>query len=78
MEINFSSVEIETSFWKVSLTLTKRDREQISRRIWENAKKLLPYTMGETTFGLVGASKILFSVLPEIVLPVDTKESISL
>ena len=30
--------------------------------------------MGETTFGLVGASKILFSVLPEIVLPIDNKQ----
>jgi hypothetical protein len=27
--------------------------------------------MGRTSWGLVGASKILFSVLPEIVLPVD-------
>jgi hypothetical protein len=27
--------------------------------------------MGKTSWGLVGASKILFSVLPEIVLPVD-------
>jgi hypothetical protein len=30
--------------------------------------------MGETSYGLVGASKILFSVLPEIVLPVDNSE----
>ena len=27
--------------------------------------------MGETSYGLVGASKMLFAVLPEIVLPVD-------
>jgi len=27
--------------------------------------------MGETSYGLVGASKILFSVLPEIILPID-------
>jgi len=30
--------------------------------------------MGETTYGLVGASKILFAVLPEIVLPVDNTQ----
>jgi predicted glycoside hydrolase/deacetylase ChbG (UPF0249 family) len=30
--------------------------------------------MGETTYGMVGASKILFSVLPEIVLPVDNTQ----
>jgi len=56
------------------LALHRRDREQLIRKIWESAKKLLPYTMGETTYGLVGASKILFSVLPEMVLPVDNKQ----
>jgi len=30
--------------------------------------------MGETTYGLVGASKILFAVLPEIVLPIDNSQ----
>ena len=42
--------------------------------IWLITKKLLPFTMGETSSGLVGASKILFSVLPEIVLPIDNAE----
>ena len=37
-------------------------------------KNLLPFTMGKTTFGLVGASKILFSVLPELVLPIDNSQ----
>ena len=56
------------------LYLSKKDREIIIQRIWASTKKLLPYTMGETTYGLVGASKILFSVLPEIVLPVDNTQ----
>jgi len=30
--------------------------------------------MGENTYGLVGASKILFAILPEIVLPVDNSQ----
>jgi len=30
--------------------------------------------MGKTSYGLVGASKILFAVLPEIVLPVDNNQ----
>ncbi len=34
--------------------------------------------MGETTYGLVGASKILFAVLPEIVLPVDNNQWLKL
>ena len=30
--------------------------------------------MGDYSYGLVGASKVLFSVLPEIVLPIDNAE----
>ena len=30
--------------------------------------------MGKTSYGLVGASKILFSVFPEIVLPIDNSQ----
>ena len=30
--------------------------------------------MGKTSYGLVGASKILFAVLPEIVLPLDNQQ----
>ena len=37
-------------------------------------KDLLPITMSSSSYGLVGASKILFSVLPEIVLPVDNQQ----
>jgi len=35
---------------------------------------MLPITMGKHSYGLVGASKILFSAFPEIVLPVDNAE----
>jgi len=37
-------------------------------------KALLPLTMSTHSYGLVGASKILFSVLPEIVLPTDNTQ----
>lgn len=53
------------------LELSGPELEALTARIWSTTKRLLPYTMGETSHGLVGASKILFSVLPEIVLPVD-------
>ena len=33
--------------------------------------------MGKTSYGLVGASKILFAVLPEIVMPIDNKQWVS-
>jgi hypothetical protein len=45
--------------------------EELIAKIWSITKQLLPFTMGRTSYGLVGASKILFAVLPEIVLPVD-------
>lgn len=56
------------------LELSEREREALIANIWRITKKLLPFTMGGTSYGLVGASKILFSVLPEIVLPVDNAE----
>jgi hypothetical protein len=49
-------------------------REKVISHIWNAFKKLLLITMGKTSYGLVGASKILFSVLPEIALPVDNAE----
>lgn len=56
------------------LEISAKDRETLIAKIWLITKMLLPFTMGETSYGLVGASKILFSVLPEIVLPVDNNE----
>jgi hypothetical protein len=56
------------------LELCEREREELIAEIWLISKRLLPFTMGKTTYGLVGASKILFSIFPEIVLPVDNAE----
>jgi len=56
------------------LKLSEREREELIAEIWLITKKLLPFTMGETSYGLVGASKILFSVLPEIALPIDNAQ----
>ena len=56
------------------LELSDTEREKLIAEIWLITKKLLPFTMGDNSYGLVGASKILFSVLPEIVLPVDNAE----
>ena len=54
--------------------LGESERAELIAKIWCLTKQLLPLTMGETTYGLVGASKILFAVLPEIVLPVDNRQ----
>ncbi len=56
------------------LELSKPERERLLAEIWLITKRLLPFTMGKTSYGLVGASKILFAVLPEIVLPVDNNQ----
>jgi len=56
------------------LELSKPERERLLAEIWLITKRLLPFTMGETSYGLVGASKMLFAVLPEIVLPVDNNQ----
>jgi hypothetical protein len=53
------------------LELDPTSREVLIAGMWSITKKLLPITMGKTSWGLVGASKILFSIFPEIVLPVD-------
>lgn len=48
--------------------------DDVISKIWLMTKELLPYTMGAYSYGLVGASKILFSVLPELVLPTDNTQ----
>lgn len=45
--------------------------EKLISSIWMMTKNLLPISMSKNTYGLVGASKILFAVLPELVLPTD-------
>ena len=45
--------------------------------VWSAFKKMLPIYMGKHSYGLVGASKILFSAFPEIVLPVYNAEWLS-
>jgi hypothetical protein len=56
------------------LEINEQKREDLIAEIWLITKRLLPFTMGEYSYGLVGASKILFSVLPEIVLPIDNTQ----
>ncbi|WAC07851.1 MAG: hypothetical protein OS130_01215 [Thermodesulfobacteriota bacterium] len=56
------------------LLLDEETKKQIIHLLWNAFKKLLPITMGKNSYGLVGASKILFSVIPEIVLAIDNAE----
>jgi len=56
------------------LELSQSKREKLITEVWLINKQLLQFTMGKTCYGLVGASKILFAVLPEIVLPIDNSQ----
>ncbi len=60
------------------LELDQNSIDVLTAEIWRIFKHLLLFTNGKTRFGLVGASKILFSVLPEIVLPIDTEQWLKL
>ena len=71
IEINDSVPESGYSRDRYLLELSKPKREELIAETWLITKLLLPFTMGKTSYGLVGASKMLFAVLPEIVLPVD-------
>jgi len=56
------------------LEISELELDELTSRIWSMTKELLPITMSKGSYGLVGASKILFSVLPELVLPVDNQQ----
>jgi hypothetical protein len=49
-------------------------KEEIAENLWNMFKKIVRLCMGEHTYGLVGASKVLFAVLPEVALPIDTSQ----
>ena len=60
------------------LLLDEDTKKQIMLNVWSAFKKMLPISMGKHSYGLVGASKLLFSIFPEIVLPVDNAEWLSI
>jgi len=78
IEIRRSVINSGYSRDRFLLELSKREFDRLIAQIWVMTKRLLPLTMGKTSYGLVGASKILFAVLPEIVLPVDSQQWLQL
>jgi len=53
-------------------------RKEVTAELWEIFKKLEAICRGKTRFGMVAASKVLFSVLPEVALPIDNSQWIEL
>jgi hypothetical protein len=48
--------------------------DRIVESLWKMFKRLLPLCLGVNTLGLAAASKILFSIFPEIALPVEKSQ----
>jgi hypothetical protein len=74
IEIKYSIFQSGLSRNRLLLELDNHSREDLIEKIWVVFKRLLPLTMGGKAYGLVGASKILFAVLPEIALPIDNSQ----
>ena len=56
------------------MTMSGSDRSMVATKLWKMFKVLLPICMGKQSWGLVGVSKVLFAVFPEVALPVDNAE----
>ena len=74
LNINRTILESKIPRYRYLIDLDNIEREELITKTWEMTKLLLPFTMSDYSYGLVGASKILFSVLPEIVLPTDNTQ----
>ncbi len=74
IKIHDSVIESGLSRDRYLVELSDYKREELIAEIWLITKRVLPFTMGKTSYGLVGASKILFAVLPEIILPIDNSQ----
>lgn len=59
---------------RILVEISDAERKCVAEKLWFMFKRLLPLCMSETSWGLVGASKLLFSVLPEVALPVDNNQ----
>ena len=59
---------------RVLVEISEVERKQVAGKLWYMFKQLLPLCMSKTSFGLVGASKLLFSVFPEVALPIDSNQ----
>jgi len=59
---------------RVILELSRESRSYVIRKVSELFEKLKWTNVNTSDIGRVGASKILFAVLPEIALPVDNAE----
>jgi len=70
----FISSRPDSSYQRVLIDMKIGDQRKVADDLWKIFKLLLPLCMGKSTLGLVAASKMLFSVFPEVALPVDNTQ----
>jgi hypothetical protein len=59
---------------RVLVEVSENERNSVTTKLWTMFKKLLPLCMSDTSWGVVAASKLLFSIFPEVALPVDNNQ----
>ena len=59
---------------RILVEISEVERKQVAEKLWFMFKRLLPLCMSEASWGVVAASKLLFSVFPDVALPVDNNQ----
>ena len=59
---------------RVLVEMSHSAQKEVATELWKMFKKLVSLCMGKYTLGLVAASKVLFSVFPEVAQPIDNAE----
>jgi hypothetical protein len=71
---NFVDRENRGTRGRALVEMPSGSQREVVNRLLMIFKRLLPICMGKSTRGLVGASKLLFAVVPEVALPIDTAQ----
>ncbi len=66
--------ERKKSRHRVLVEMPRAAREEVAFELWQLLNRLSGVCWTENSFGLVGASKVLFGALPEVALPIDNAE----
>jgi hypothetical protein len=56
---------------RLLVDMTEHKFESVADDLWKIFNRLIPFCMGVNTLGLTAASKLLFSIFPEIALPAE-------
>jgi hypothetical protein len=71
---DFLNRENAESRRRVLVEISPSAQKDVALQLWKMFKKLVSLCMGKNTLGLVTVSKVLFSVFPEVALPIDNAQ----